>query len=537
MNSDLTREEIAAIARRGYENPVFFVMTFLPHWFPVDGDPSKIPWFHKGLLAILTRKVNFLREYPEDLAKIITNFTYTDGEGQEHSMFRLSAEGQLELVLNQFTMLMVPRGYAKTTCMNAATVYNTVYVERKFTVYLSESSTHATTQLNAVKAELSSNARLHSIFGEFKPAKDSGLKWTDDFAQCTNGVTLAARGRGSQVRGLNVNAQRPDNILLDDVEDTESVKTAEQRQKAQDWLYRDVMPALPRNDPTAAITAVGTLLHLDALLMVLARDPRFHSIIFGALDKQGDALWPEFMPKEKIERERQAALKVGQLNGFMMEYFSTTHDETSAKFRESYIVREAPESEIVGVAIACDPAISDRAGADNFGLALVGMTAGGIICIFKVFLKKGVLPREQVDKFFEFYAEAKKLHPSPHAGIESIAYQKALVHLVREEMFRRHTYFEIEELSHGRTGKVERVEGVLQPRYAAKYIRHVGHFPEYESQLLDWPNGKKDGPDVVAMAITLLDPYAAAAIDPNVDLAADEYPELSAMGHTSGWAP
>jgi hypothetical protein len=45
-------------------------------------------------------------------------------------------------------------------------------------------------------------------------------------------------------------------------------------------------------------------------------------------------------------------------------------------------------------------------------------------------------------------------------------------------------------------------------------------------QLLDWPNGKKDYPDALAMAISLLDPYAAQAADPEKDLADDDYEPL-----------
>jgi hypothetical protein len=50
---------------------------------------------------------------------------------------------------------------------------------------------------------------------------------------------------------------------------------------------------------------------------------------------------------------------------------------------------------------------------------------------------------------------------------------------------------------------------------------------------MDWPNGKRDVPDAVAMSITLLDPYAALAFEVDgvgeleVDnLAKDQYPPL-----------
>jgi hypothetical protein len=92
-------------------------------------------------------------------------------------------------------------------------------------------------------------------------------------------------------------------------------------------------------------------------------------------------------------------------------------------------------------------------------------------------------------------------------GVESIAYQASLIHYMRQEMFRRKVFFEIEPISH-KQRKDERVEGTLQPRYANGFIRHQRHFPDLETMLLDWPNGKKDLPDAEQMAVALLDTFA-----------------------------
>jgi len=91
-------------------------------------------------------------------------------------------------------------------------------------------------------------------------------------------------------------------------------------------------------------------------------------------------------------------------------------------------------------------------------------------------------------------------------------------------MFRKKYYFEPIPIYHSQK-KILRVEGILAPRYAAGYITHARHFPEYEAQLADWPNSKLDGPDVVTMAVSLLDPHAPEASG-DKDLAEDEYEPL-----------
>ena len=527
--NELTQSQIEALYENCYSDPVLFAYTFLPNWFPVK-DISEITWFQRGILAVLLRKASFLLKYGE-LDRIADNFTF-EQDGKTHSMFEFGhdAEGKptASLVINKFTNIYTPRGFTKTTLINTTTLHKALYRSRHFSVYISEAAYQAEMQLNSVKAELSANKLIQLIFGDLVPKQRSGKKWRDDFIQLNNGVSLAAKGRGMQVRGMNDAGQRPDDIVLDDVESKDSVSTEAQRLKARTWLYADVLPALPIADTSATLTAVGTLLHQQALMVTMESDPRFHTIKLGAVDKKGKPLWEKVFPQSRIDATRKAFVAAGQLNSFMMEYFTTARDEETSIFKERYIIHKPPEGKMTGIGLAMDPAISNRPGADATSIAVVGMQDSGLIIVLECWSKVGATPREQIDKFFELYSTWQ---PS-RIGIEAIAYQKALIHLVREEMFRRHCYFEIQEITHGRTAKNERVEGVLQPRYAAGYIHHARRFPTLETELLDWPNGKKDNPDAVAMAITLLDPYAAQAADPSIDLAANEYKPME----TQGWA-
>src|SRR5690606_38118605 len=111
--------------------------------------------------------------------------------------------------------------------------------------------------------------------------------------ETTTGISVVSRGRGQQIRGQLKGAERPSYITFDDVEDEESVKTAEQRKKARGWMYKAVIPALPRRSERAMIVGLGTLLGRESLLASMWKDPRFNIIIFGVHDLQGELLWPE----------------------------------------------------------------------------------------------------------------------------------------------------------------------------------------------------------------------------------------------------
>lgn len=527
MPEGLTQEEALFLAEKGYRDPVFFCRTFLSEWFP-----HQMPWVHRGILAILTRKTDFLLEYGE-LDKITSNFLYKiepeKPDSPECQVFTIEADGSITMVVGKYTLIMMPRGFSKTTLVNAAAIYNIVYEDRKFLAYLSESGTHSSMQLSNIKRELESNDKIKQVFGDLVPGRQEPERWTHDHIEVKNGVTAMSRGRGAQVRGALVGGKRPDYILMDDVEDEESVNTIEQRQKTQKWAYEAVMPALPPMDPSASIVAAGTLLHNEALLQFFARDPEWTTIIFGALDRQGDPLWPEAMTERDIERKKRSFALAGNLSGFYREYFNTLRDDETAKFRENFEAFQGPQpqlvEEVIHKALAVDPAISERKKSDYHAQAAIGMTYRGKIVVLDCDGKHGMDPRAAVDWYFDWIKRFQMV-PSDMYGVEAVAYQQALVHLLREEMFRRHTYFEIEPIKHGNTGKVARVEGALQPRYASGYVVHARRLPLLEQQLLDWPNDKMDLPDAVAMAVTLLDRFAAQAADPSIDLADDEYEPL-----------
>ncbi len=292
-----TQEEKKEIYRQGYEDPVFFLHFHLEHWFP-----DTIPWVHIGILAIVLERTDFILKHlpigSEDLERLLKNFFWLedpdDPFSRKHYIFRLGEVGGekvIHLRKKRFTAIIMPRGFSKTTLLNGAVLYMVYYEIKKFIVYLSETSPHAEQQLENLKVEIETNQRLLAVFGELKPKqRTSEGKWQSGLVILKNKIAIVAKGRGSQVRGINIGGNRPDCILFDDVEDEESVSTMEQRQKARSWFWGTVVPALPRRDKSATICGLGTMLHNEALLVRLAKNRRFTAIKFGARDIDGNPL-------------------------------------------------------------------------------------------------------------------------------------------------------------------------------------------------------------------------------------------------------
>lgn len=549
----LTEEEKRHALREGFLDPVFCCRFYLRNWFP-----TPMPWVHRGMLAILLRRTDFLLRFgsevwytksgraihfewtPALLEKLVRHFTFrvdpADPESPEASLFTIhrDVEGnpvQVDLMVARNTLLMLPRGFSKTTLTNAAAIISVLYQMQKFILYVGETQHHSERQLKNVRMQLETNERIAAVFGPLRPEQRSGLSWSDEIIQTTTGITLAARARGGQVRGFVVNGQRPDWIILDDVEDKESVSTETQREKARDWFFGDLMPATSEMDneegfaeqdtSSVQIVMLATLLHAEALAQRMRESEEWTSIVFGALDKDGEALWPAKMGVKKIERVRVEYGRQARLHIFYLEYFNTVRAPEKQTFKGPFLYNPTLWSDCVHRALSVDPAIAEQKDSDYCAFGVVGISEKGVLVVAHADGEIGMSPREQVNEYFRL----SLLYDITKHGVETIAYQKALLHLLREEMFRKRRYFEITPIGHYKNDKITRVSGILAPRYASGYITHTKPFPKLETQLLDWPNGKKDLPDVISQCIILLDPYAALAAPEGHDLWDDEYDE------------
>ncbi len=532
-NQEISEADREIIMEDTYEDPVEFCNFFFPEVFTI-----KIPWLHRGILALLTGKCQFLLKYGE-VDKIIENFVILkepmkeDSEVIDH-IFYWGEDGQLKMKPARFTLLMIPRGFSKTTIAGIVVpIYKIVFQCVDFFLYVSHAFPHSKMQLDNVKRELGSNEAIRAIFGELKPMLRDDETWSKDLFETNTGCAMAARGKGGQVRGLNLKTKRPKEIIVDDLEDAKSVKSDTQRHDTIHWAYADLMPALPKLDPDARIIALGTLLHKHDVLATFAGDSdRWTVVKFGAIDRQGDLLWPPMMDHEKIEQERASYARAGELHTFYMEYFSKFHSAETQVFQVDRILVSDVEGETLRHAVYLDPAFSEKRTADFACVSVVCMSEKGTLWVRECWMKRGASNSDMLNTFFAF----QKQYNCEVAGIESVAGQAALVNQCREEMFRRHQYFELTPVPN-KSRKVERVAGALQNRYNSNYLRHEKVFPELLVQLddfrMDESHEHDDGPDGVAGAVILLDPFAAMAA--GEDLSKDVYEPLKTVFGGRNW--
>lgn len=518
LRANILREAVEKSA----SDPHYFCRFFLRHWFPSD-----MPPFHMGLLALMTKKVEWLNDYPECHDFLLTYFKYSadpnDPTSVQLNVFELNSEGKIVMVCGDHLNEIIPRGFSKTTLCTAFSLYEAVTDGTTFEVYISKASEHAETQLGNIRIELETNNLLREAYGDVVPTRADVEKWQSDQLQLRNGAILVARGRGGQVRGLVYRARRPNLIVLDDVEDEDSVATANLRLKTSNWFYSSVEKAGQLMEGAEGedwaqqplrIINLATLLGPDALAMTLAKDPKFNTVKFGAklhddLDDER-MLWPYKLSYKTYMAERKRHQRVGKLGAFSLEMDSSIRVSDDTIFPGIFIYEPITRAQMVHVGQALDPAISDQPGRDHAALVVVGRREkDGLLWQLDEWGGLGKTPREKVDAFFEHHVKWK----TTHNGIESQQYQAALIFLMREEMIKRRYFFAITPIVQGSdVRKDDRIVGVLSPRYMNGMIRHLRPLPNLEGNLGDWPNGKKDYADASSMAMTLMGESAGLVI-------------------------
>lgn len=162
--------------------------------------------------------------------------------------------------------------------------------QKKFVVIFCQTQAQAKQHMMNLRRELEDNDLLKKDLGPFREDSDEWGSQSLTFSNTDARITVASSEQS--IRGLRHHENRPDLIICDDVEDINSTKTRDGRNKTYQWLRGDVIPAGDRN---TRLIVVGNLLHEDSLLMRLKDDLKNESaegvfLHFPLIDSKGACL-------------------------------------------------------------------------------------------------------------------------------------------------------------------------------------------------------------------------------------------------------
>lgn len=336
------------------------------------------------------------------------------------------------------------------------------------------------------------------------------------FWRTTTGGSYRAAGVGSALTGMSGKI-----LICDDpIKDWSEAKSALTRDTAWSW-WQTVLTT--RKQAVSGICLVNTRWHKDDVSGRLEEQEkrnielhipegqfdRWQRLRFAAIAtedeeldgvtfrKKGEALCPERFPLQAMlttknamsPMEWQALYQQNPISQetakFKVEWFKYWNtDQVYTNYQMRQMVND------LDVYVMVDPAISEKVKADNTSIQVIAK-APSRPDIFWLEEDTGKLdPSEIIDKLFNLRIKyGLRLR---RIGIESVAYQKALLHFFQKEMIRRDLYVNVVELKASKGSKVHRIEGLI-PYYKNGHVWHVvGTSSDLEAELMEFPSGKHD---------------------------------------------
>ncbi len=313
--------------------------------------------------------------------------------------------------------------------------------QKKFAVILSQTQRQARQHLINVKTELEKNIVLSRDLGPFREERDD---WGGYSLVISNhNARISAASNEQSIRGIRHLQSRPDVIIADDVEDLQSVRTQEGRNKTYNWFKGDVIPA---GETNTKMIIVGNLLHEDSLLRRLQQEIKESKLSgiyreFPLIDANNKPLWPDKFPTEKeIKKEKK---KVGNEIAWQREYMLTIIPESDRIIQNEWIKyydvlpEEKLDFEFRYAATGIDPAISEKETADY--TAMVSAKVFGYGENMQIY----ILPYP-VNKRLSFLKSTKRAEEiSERLGngrktklfVEDVGYQKAFIETLKREHY------------------------------------------------------------------------------------------------------
>ena len=417
------------------------------------------------------------------------------------------------------------RESGKTSIAKLFVIWLICYKKRGYINVDSFDKENAERILFDVAYELVNNQRLQADYGVLF-AKARGI---DEIKQnrisnfvTENGIRVEAHSTQESVRGrLHLN-QRPDALILDDIETNKTKDSQAYTKQVADHI----------SEAMAGMSVDGFMLYLGNFIteagninnlferakkdtnirvrnipVIIGNQPAWPSKYVMTDDEVGDT------EKVSIEAKRT---QLGSLV-FSYEMMNQPIDEMMAEFKKEYVQLEVEDTVLrkeTTCYITIDSAVSEKESAD-----FTGVTINRISTENKWYIKTYRLKcnsKELIDHIFYLH---KEYNPN-FIGLEETTFTIAIQPFIQDEMRKRSKYFSITPVKHLGTKKETRIRGLI-PRWESKSIFLVGDNIELLDEMRVFPNGQHDD---VLDSLSMQLPHARAPYRKPMQLR-DEEPE------------
>lgn len=459
----------------------------------------------------------------------------------------------------QKVAIAAPRGWGKTSIVALAlTARWILFNHTGFICYINKSHDAASLQTENLRRELVTNREIRAFFGDFKSRDVDKREFDEVFSKkawVAYDTLVWPRGAGQQVRGVLFKNDRPGLIVIDDLEDPQKIENEEIRKGWYEWLYADVIKAVPRLHKNWKIVYIDTLKHEDSVLQKLLDSPEWDSVRLEACDDNFKSTAPHFMSDADVEKEWQQHVDAGQTDVFFRELRNLPISTKDSSFRQEYFKyynlppeRQKTENDLsidepsvqadqnIETVIIIDPAKTVKIHSAESAIVGIGIDLTSARLLIRDAVSEKLYPDEIYDQGFGMATRLK----AKVIGIEETSLNEFIKQPFKNEMIKRGQFFELVWLKARGGMKKEMRVRELVPYYRGGYIYHNAlnaAIRKLESQLLMFPRSALwDLMDALAYIVEMLElgeRYFSPKENPN-DIEA-EYRELNYEKPVESW--
>jgi len=384
----------------------------------------------------------------------------------------------------------------KTSIAKIAIIWLVALKKRKYLNVDSFDRENAERILFDVAYEMTNNKRLQADFGTLF-SKKKGLEEIkqnriNNFV-CENGVRVEAHSTQESVRWrLHLN-QRPDCLLLDDIETSKTRDSEAYTKQVSDHISE----AMAGMAPEGFILYLGNFIteygNIQKLFDRAKSDQKIRMRNIPVII-DGKPAWESkyCMTDEEAKLTGKVSIedKKRQLGSqvFSYEMMNQPIDDSIAEFKRENILR-ATEDELkhmqLNTFIAIDSAVSEKESADYTGITIARVSRENKWYITSY--KKKINTAELIDHIFYLHT----LYKPQMIGLEQTTFTLAIEPFLNEEKRKRDTFFTVFPLKHNGRNKETRIRGLI-PRYESKSVFHVWDCSALEDEMRVFPRWNHD---------------------------------------------
>jgi predicted phage terminase large subunit-like protein len=290
------------------------------------------------------------------------------GEHTASAPFHISAANKIRRSPNIRAAFKWARGHAKSTHFDIMIPMWLKCQEPRdinLMALIGKSQDNANTLLGDLQAELQFNQRYIDDFGQQYNAGN----WTNGQFVTLDGCAFFARGRGQTPRGLRYRSNRPDYIVIDDLDDDELVQNEERVGRLTQWVKEALFGAL--DGGRGRFVMVGNLIGKKSVLAAICQTDSVEVSQVNAFDRQGRVSWgAKWTPEELRSMERFMGYRA-----FQKEMMNNPITE-GAVFRQDWIKwkKMLPLSRYDRIVAYCDPSFKSGVKNDYKAIKVWGLS-------------------------------------------------------------------------------------------------------------------------------------------------------------------